>query len=137
MVANPNRSQHNYSLFNHCEGLKTIRKVLANRKISCFRELPTNRKFFFFLCLFPEQDKDLDISRYLKSSLNEIILSLSVLRMRKPMLLLLLPGLLLLRLATRQLLALLFQLPPRFKRLDPLTVFTRKYFASIFHYQQF
>jgi hypothetical protein len=36
------------------------------------------------------------------------------------MLLLLLFGLLLFRFATRQLLALLFQLPPRFTRLDPL-----------------
>ncbi|HNT52006.1 MAG TPA: hypothetical protein PKH19_01290, partial [Candidatus Syntrophosphaera sp.] len=36
------------------------------------------------------------------------------------MLLLLLFGLLLLRFATRQLLALLFQLPPRFTRFDPL-----------------
>ena len=35
------------------------------------------------------------------------------------MLLLLLSGLLLLRLATRQLLALLFQLPPRFTRFEP------------------
>ena len=36
------------------------------------------------------------------------------------MLLLLLFGLLLFRFATRQLLALLFQLPPRFTRFDPL-----------------
>ena len=36
------------------------------------------------------------------------------------MLLLALFGLLLLRLATRQLLALLFQLPPRFTRLEPV-----------------
>lgn len=42
-----------------------------------------------------------------------------VLESRKPMLLLLLFGLLLLRFATRQLLALLFQLPPRLTRLEP------------------
>lgn len=39
---------------------------------------------------------------------------------RKPRLLLRLPGVLLLRFATRQFLALLFQLPPRFTRFDPL-----------------
>ena len=39
--------------------------------------------------------------------------------MRNPMLLLLLVGLLLLRFATRQLFALLFQLPPRFTRFEP------------------
>ena len=39
--------------------------------------------------------------------------------MRNPMLLLLLNGLLLLRFATRQLFALLFQLPPRFTRFEP------------------
>lgn len=39
------------------------------------------------------------------------------------MLLLLLFGLLLFRFATRQLLALLFQLPPRFTRFDPLADF--------------
>ena len=38
---------------------------------------------------------------------------------RNPLLLLLLAGSLLLRLATRQLLALLFQLPPRFTRFEP------------------
>lgn len=38
---------------------------------------------------------------------------------RKPLLLFLLSGLLLLRLATRQFLALLFQLPPRRTRLEP------------------
>lgn len=38
---------------------------------------------------------------------------------RNPRLLLRLPGELLLRLATRQFFALLFQLPPRFTRLDP------------------
>ena len=38
---------------------------------------------------------------------------------RKPMLLLRLPGSLLLRLADRQLLSLLFQLPPRLTRLEP------------------
>lgn len=42
-----------------------------------------------------------------------------VLTRRKPKLLLLLSGELLLRLATRQLLALLFQLPPRFTRFEP------------------
>ena len=39
---------------------------------------------------------------------------------RKPRLLLLLPGELLLRLADRKFLPLLFQLPPRFTRFDPL-----------------
>ena len=39
--------------------------------------------------------------------------------MRNPMLLFVLPGLLLLRFATRQLFALLFQLPPRFTRFEP------------------
>ena len=43
---------------------------------------------------------------------------------RKPRLLLALPGELLLRLATRQLVALLFQLPPRFTRLEPCHGFT-------------
>ena len=41
---------------------------------------------------------------------------------RKPKLLLVFVGLLLLRLATRQLLALLFQLPPRITRLVPLII---------------
>jgi hypothetical protein len=39
---------------------------------------------------------------------------------RKPLLLLRLSGLLLLRFADRQLLALLFQLPPRFTRFEPM-----------------
>ncbi len=42
-----------------------------------------------------------------------------VLTRRKPRLLFSLPGELLLRFATRQLLALLFQLPPRFTRFEP------------------
>ena len=46
-------------------------------------------------------------------------ISVSVFTIRKPMLLLLLLGLLLFRFATRQLLALLFQLPPRLMRLEP------------------
>ncbi len=53
-------------------------------------------------------------------SVNQPNPALRVLQTRKPMLLLLLFGLLLFRLATRQLLALLFQLPPRFTRFDPL-----------------
>lgn len=107
------------------------------KKIPCFREnLLTGNCLKFFVC-FQSWIKTWTYPRYLTSSLNEIILSISVLRMRKPMLLLLLSGLLLLRLATRQLLALLFQLPPRFTRLDPLTAFTHKYFASILHYWQF
>ena len=42
-----------------------------------------------------------------------------VLERRKPLLLFRLSGLLLFRLAERQFLALLFQLPPRFTRFDP------------------
>ncbi len=53
-------------------------------------------------------------------SVNQPNQALRVLQMRKPMLLLLLFGLSLFRFAARQLLALLFQLPPRFTRFDPL-----------------
>ena len=53
-------------------------------------------------------------------SVNGPVPAARVLQTRKPLLLLLLFGLLLLRFATRQLLALLFQLPPRFTRFDPL-----------------
>ncbi|HPE70480.1 MAG TPA: hypothetical protein PLF96_14275 [Thermotogota bacterium] len=51
--------------------------------------------------------------------MNACPLPKTVLARRNPRLLLLLPGELLLRLATRQLLALLFQLPPRLTRLEP------------------
>ena len=44
--------------------------------------------------------------------------------------LLLLPGVLLLRFDERQFLALLFQLPPRFTRLDPLAADTFSYFET-------
>ena len=46
--------------------------------------------------------------------------AVGVLARRKPTLLFLLPGLFLLRLADRQFLALLFQLPPRITRFEPL-----------------
>ena len=53
----------------------------------------------------------------------EQVLIKKILTQRKPILLLLLVALLLFRLETVQLLALLFQLPPRFTRLDPLADF--------------
>jgi hypothetical protein len=68
----------------------------------------------FFICLFQGRDNSL-----FNSGNPSFLLSLGETR-RKPILLLRLSGVLLLRFALRQLFALLFQLPPRFTRLEPL-----------------
>ncbi len=70
---------------------------------------------FFCSKLLSKQDNRLFINRH-PSLICELMAT------RKPLLLLLLPGLLLLRLAERQFLALLFQLPPRSTRFEPLPV---------------
>lgn len=66
------------------------------------------------------------------------VLDLKILTQRKPILLFVLVALLLLRFETVQLLALLFQLPPRFTRLEPLAdlypklnVPVKKYWQSL------
>gem|GEM_PF-6439136 len=68
-----------------------------------------------------EQDRRLDTESTLSPSLNGLNLAVCVLARRNPLLLFLFPGLFLLRLAERQFLALLFQLPPRITRLEPLS----------------
>ena len=83
--------------------------------------LPTAQDPFFFVRLPAEQDRRPGHGLWHGARIHGSGLSglLHELARRNPMLLLLLPGLLLFRLADRQFCALLFQLPPRITRFEP------------------
>ncbi len=111
-----------WSLESACRAIERYWNKISQTSNSGFRDISYQPKRII-RCIYCIRSKRWAIFRAPGNSAGRIpVQAGSALQRRNPLLLLLLFGLLLLRLATRQLLALLFQLPPRNSLLGALTL---------------